>query len=212
MVIFISTWVFLILGTQGGFAEQNSFEQIENKLISTQSVGGTFHQVFFDSLQNKKTYSSGTFAYLQPALMKWLYEEPEPLEIIIGKDKLWVFDPLLENVTIKEVNDITDYQTLASLFQPNQLRHNFMEIVPQQNLLDKDPPMVKFYLRPKKKNKNAAEIQVGFDKEKLYVKQFVIIDANQNYRKISFFNIKLNQSFRESDFHFEITDGVEIIE
>jgi len=205
-------FLFLIIGSYIGNAQQNKFDRIEKKILNIKSMGGTFHQEYFDSLQGKKSYSSGTFAFMQPALMKWQYQEPEELLIIIGKEKLWMFDPILENVTIKKVDAITDYSTLASLFKPDQLRHHFKEIQPKKRILDTDPDIMAFYLAPKKPNPNAVEIQVGFDRKKFYIRQFVIFDANQNYRKISFSELSLNPDYRESDFQFAVTEDMEVIE
>lgn len=204
--------IMLLFFPQDGHSEISALNLLQIRLVNTKALGGSFHQEYFDSLQGKKSFSSGTFAFLQPALMKWHYTKPDELEIVIGKKKLWIFDPVLENVTIKKVDAITDYQTLASLFKPDQLQKFFMEIQPAKKLLTDDPTAISIYLAPKKQIPGTVEIQVSFDKNRHYIKQFVIIDANQNYRKISFSNINLNPDFHESQFVFTIVDGTEVLE
>ena len=205
-------FILLFICPQVGNSQKSAINLLESKLTETRALGGTFHQEYFDSLQGKTSNSSGTFAFLQPALMKWHYTKPEELEIVIGREKLWIYDPVLENVTIKKVDSITDYQTLASLFKPNQLKEQFIETQPRKNYLTDDASTISIYLTPKKRNPGAVEIQVGFEKNRHYIKQFVIIDANQNYRKISFSNIDLNPDFQESQFVFIISEGTEVID
>ena len=101
---------------------------------------------------------------------------------------------------------------MTSILTVDQLKKHFIETQPTKKYLTDDPSVISIYLTPKKQNPSAVEIQVAFDKNRHYIKQFVIIDANQNYRKISFSNINLNPDFQESQFVFIITEGTEVID
>ncbi|MCP4754239.1 MAG: outer membrane lipoprotein chaperone LolA [Proteobacteria bacterium] len=194
------------------FAEKSDIYLVERSLKATTAFSGRFALEYFDSLQDKKTYSEGIFAFKQPGLMRWTYQKPEEFKIIVGKDTIWIYDPILENVTVQKIDKVPGINSLAFLYEPERLSKHFKEISPSQKLLDKEPGDRWLFLIPKKKNQNISELQIAFDTNANQIRQFVIIDGNRNYRKITFSKMKSNPELDPSEFEFNIPEGMEVID
>ncbi len=148
---------------------------------------------------------------LKPGLMRWIYERPDPFRIIVGQERIWLFDPILENVTIYNAQNINGIKVISLLLEPENLQHHFKIIQPSKMLLDIEPDDKWLFLTQKEKSQNIAEVQLAFDRN-YQIKQFVIVDMNRNYRKITLNQINLRPQMSKADFEFNLPDGVEIID
>lgn len=204
--------VLVVFFVHSANAETGNLRLIEQELGRTAAFSGNFTQEYYDSLQNKSNHSEGTFAFMQPRLMKWTYQKPENLEIIVGHKTIWIYDPDLDNVTIRKIDQASGLESLAFLYEPGSLKVQFTEITSKKPLLDKSPDIISIFLIPKKKNPNMMELQLGYDKKSHQIRQFVIIDAGGNYRKITFKEINTNPELDQAEFHFVITEDMEVID
>ncbi|PCI25249.1 MAG: hypothetical protein COB67_10925 [SAR324 cluster bacterium] len=208
---------FLLLFTllfiaQPARAVENFSHFVDQYFDRIQSFEGKFNQEYYDALQEKKVFSNGQVRYLQPGLMKWVYLQPDELEILIGRQTIWIIDPILENVTIQPLDQVTQINALSFLLDKTQLREHFYPIEPTKSWLDSSPGIKPLFLAPKKKSSNLVELQLGIDEKSFSIRQFVIIDAQQNYRKVTFSQITLNPVMSAEDFEYQIPEDMEIID
>lgn len=210
-LVIVSLFFFLALNPGQFQAETIDIQTLGRNLMPFSALSGSFNQENFDPLQDRKTMASGQFDFHKPALMRWAYHDPDPYSIIIGTESVWIYDPVLENVTIHSVLKIKGLDTISIIFQPEKLAQRFKETQPTQVLLDIKPEDKVIYLTYKQPNPNIAELQIVFDTG-YQIKQFVTVDQNGSYRKLTFSNLKLNPGLSRSDFIFKIPEGVEIID
>jgi len=189
-----------------------NIKTVSSSLKKIQSLTGSFKQESFNLLQGKSTVSEGSFAFKQPSLMKWIYEKPDDLVIIVGLDKIWIYDPLLENVTIQNKKAIKEISSLSFLFEPDALGENYTETNPEKSFLTVNDQEIQYYLIPKNPDPNIKELQIAINRESQLIKQFIIIDKQLNYRKVTLLNLDSQSIIGDSKFEFKIPENVEVID
>jgi outer membrane lipoprotein carrier protein len=171
-----------------------------------------FVQEYFDAFQEKTISSSGHFSFMQPALMKWSYEQPEEMLLVIGREKIWLYDPLLENVTIQPLSEVSGVRSLSFLSGEEDISLHFKEIVPKKIFVDRKKGLKSVFLTPKEANQALTELQILYDDQANQLHEFVMIDHNENYRKIRLSQIVIHEDMKESEFEFIVKDNMEIIQ
>jgi outer membrane lipoprotein carrier protein len=70
----------------------------------TKSATGRFEQQVMDRAGKVVERASGTFAFARPGKFRWVYEKPHPQTLVADGQKLWIYDPDLQQVTIKRID------------------------------------------------------------------------------------------------------------
>lgn len=209
----IATLLFISLFASSLHADSlGLLKSFNSKLAQTNSFSGEFEQEYYDFLQERSSRSKGTFIYKRPGLMKWTYAAPDELEIIIGSQKIWIVDPILENVTIQEIGQVSRLKSLTFLMEENNLSQHFKISPSKRKILNPSKESSVLYLKPRKKDPSIEELQIAIDNKKFHIQKFVVIDAYGNYRKIIFSKPKFNQKFSQKVFNFIIPKNMEIID
>jgi len=188
------------------------FDAFNAKLAKTNSFSSHFVQDYYDSLQDKTSRTVGEFAYKRPGLMKWSYAEPDELQIIVGSNKVWIVDPILENVTIQNIDQVSRIKTLAFLMEENNLSNHFIVTSVSKKILKTSKEWSVLYLKPRKGDPFITELQIAIDKKNHFISQFVVVDAHMNYRKIVFTKPQFNQKFRDQEFEFLVPENMDVID
>ena len=207
-----SFWTLIFISAIFSFLTAGELKVVKNSLSGINSFQGKFKQVYFDSLLNRVQNSSGKVKYLKPGMMIWDYAAPEELKIVIGKKKIWIYDPLLENVTMQNIDTVTRVEILSFFFQQEQLKDHFKEIDPEKRYIEDSKNGKVLYLAPISENPSFKEIQLQIDEKNNAITRFAILEHNNNYRIVSLSGLVYNQIKDENQFNFKIPDGVEVID
>jgi outer membrane lipoprotein carrier protein len=199
------------LSFHGVSAQTIDFQSLKSNLNRISALSGQFSQENVDLLQDRKSKAQGRFYFMRPGLMRWIYEQPDPYSIIVGKERIWLFDPILENVTIYNVQNVSGIKIISLLLEPENLHQHFKTVQPSKMLLDVEPDDKLLFLTQKEKSQDIAELQLAFTGN-YQIKQFVIVDMNQNYRKITLSQLNIRPQISKADFEFNLPDGIEIID
>jgi len=70
----------------------------------TKSATGRFEQRVMDRAGKVVDRGSGSFAFARPGKFRWVYEKPHPQTLVADGQKLWIYDPDLQQVTIKRMD------------------------------------------------------------------------------------------------------------
>jgi len=192
-------------------AQATALSSLNHEFLRLSALSGEFQQENFDLLLDRKSKASGQFSFLKPGLMRWVYTNPDPYTIVVGQQKIWIYDPILENVTIHQTKKIRGLKTISMLMEPENLKYHFKIIRPAKLLLDTDPDDKFLALAYKQPDPDIAEIQIAFTAD-FRIKQFVIVETNRNYRKIKLLKLDFHPRLSLADFDFKIPHGVEIID
>ncbi|MBF0287753.1 MAG: outer membrane lipoprotein chaperone LolA [SAR324 cluster bacterium] len=204
-------WFLLIIfGTHVAAAESNVLDHIQKRYQEISSFEGKFFQKNY-TIQDKNLRSaSGIITYIRPGKMRWEYHKPDEQLLVTDGTTLWLFDPLLENVTVQELEKVTQGTPLSFLLGAGDLKTDFMSRPITQKLVT-DANFLVVELLPKKQVAALDFIQLAVDPGTFDLKQIVLVDRQGNYRTIAFEDMQYNVALNENQFHFEISPEMEVI-
>ena len=143
--------------------------------------------------------------------MRWLYEAPEEQLLVTNGQTMWLFDPLLENVTVQKLEKITEGTALSFLLGLGNLQADFIHREISKNLLIGQDGLI-VELEPKKLTANLAFIQLNVHPETYNLQTIALMDQQDNYRTIQLMNMKYNLEIEDNFFEFTVTNDMEVIE
>ncbi|MGE5466368.1 MAG: outer membrane lipoprotein chaperone LolA [Ignavibacteria bacterium] len=84
-------------------AAASGLDQLKAFLDTTKTASGRFAQSVVGKSGKKPQQSAGTFALARPGKFRWQYEKPYQQLLVSDGDRLWSFDPDLNQVTTRKL-------------------------------------------------------------------------------------------------------------
>ena len=193
------------------FLQAITLEQVQERYLEMQSFQGNFQQTTIIESEARRASASGMIAYQRPGKMRWEYQEPDPQLLVTDGNTLWLYDHLLENVTIQELAVVTDGTALAFLLGAGELTDDFTQRRMQKSLLDPDKSWKVLELVPNREKSAIEFLQLGVDSESGNLEALLFKDNSGSVRIIEFEALSYNVGFSEGFFSFEIPPGMEVI-
>ena len=185
--------------------------RIQERYQSISSFSGSFVQVSFRSdADSEPVNAEGIVSYLRPGRMRWDYRLPEEQLMVTDGETLWLYDPLLENVTVQKLSRITEGTVLDFLLGAGDLRQDFRPRTLSRELLHNANGLI-IELEPRKKLANLDFIQLEVHPETYDLKTLMMMDRQGNYRTISLNSMNYNLPLEPGTFVFEIPEGMEVL-
>jgi len=201
--------LFFLLGQQS-FATP-ALNQVINFIQSHKGFSLNFLETNYDAYNQQTLKAAGSLDYYQ-GLLRFEYSEPEKQTIVVGEKKIWVYDPVLNNVTIENVDKIKALDSLLFFRKTEALNQVFKEEKVKVPLLTPKPNEGLLNLVPKKKEGLVKQVQIAYDKKIYSIEQIVIVDNQENIRMFQFSNFTSKSNFSAKDFVFILPKNVETIE
>lgn len=187
-------------------------QSIQARYQSIAGFAGRFHQISQRAgSELPPREASGTVSFLRPGKMRWNYESPEEQLLVTDGITLWLYDPLLENVTIQELAKITEGTALSFLLGFGDLQTDF-KYRPQTRKHLQDVSGLLVEMEPRHPVANLAYIQLEVDPETYDLLRILLADNQNNHRIITFQSMRYNVPLDAEQFQFEVTPGMEVIE
>lgn len=168
-------------------------------------LDGSFTQQVYDAGNRLKETSTGQVQLSVPRLFRWEYVKPYPQLIVADGNKVWIYDPDLEQVTVRAQGAEEQNSPLAALFEPATLDQRFVvkETGPSDGL---------DWLSLTPKNDEEASFRaarLGFAGAKLM--RMEVDDAVGQRTRIEFSQWKRNPRFAADTFKYTPPEGVDVI-
>ncbi len=208
--LFISILIFGVSG-QSVSKETDLIQMIQDQYQSIQSFSGHFVQTSYRNNTETVRRAEGLVSYKRPGKMRWLYEVPEEQLLVTNGETLWLFDPLLENVTIQKLEKLTDGTALSFLLGLGDLQEDFNRRLISQVLLT-SPDALVVELEPKKAAANLSFIQLAVHPATYNLQIIALMDQEGNYRTIELESMHYNLVLEDNFFEFKVTEDMEVIE
>ncbi len=203
-------WLICVNPLFSAAAESNVLDHIQQRYQEISSFEGKFVQQNY-AIQNKNLRSaSGVIMYIRPGKMRWEYQKPDEQLLVTDGITLWLFDPLLENVTVQALEKVTQGTPLSFLLGAGDLNADFIHRPVTQKLVTSSQFLV-VELLPKKEIAALDFIQLAVDPATFDLKQIILVDRQGNYREITFEDMQYNVALNENQFRFEISPEMEVI-
>lgn len=198
--------LLFVFTTMSAFAASRA-DELSALLNGMQSMQANFTQTLKDSKGNKGQTSTGKMALQRPGKFRWEILKPMPQLIIANKEKLWIYDPDLEQVTIRSLKGSADETPALLLSHDNKALDSHFEITLNE---DKQSGWQWFKLKPKKKENMFSAVQIGFQNKKLLEMQ--LEDNLGNVTSIVFSKVQTNPNLASSLFTFKSRPNVDVID
>lgn len=84
-------------------AKASGLDQLKAFLETTRSARGVFTQTVISRSGRKPQPSAGIFAFVRPGKFRWSYESPYKQLLVSDGNKLWSYDPDLNQVAVRKL-------------------------------------------------------------------------------------------------------------
>ena len=198
---------FLALGaalvTSTAFA--GARDELKSFTTGLKGLDGQFTQQVHDGNGKLKETSSGQVSLSAPRLFSWEYTKPYPQLIVADGSKVWIYDPDLQQVTVREQGAEEQNTPLSALIDPGKLDQQFN--VKEAGTAD---GLQWLALTPKNGGEASFEsARLGFGKEGLA--RMEVKDAVGQRTTLSFSGWKRNPAFASGTFKYAPGKGVDVI-
>ena len=180
--------------------------QLAEMLTSFSNMKANFNQVIKDNEANVLQKSSGSMAIQRPGKFRWYTHQPNRQLIIADKDKLWIYDIDLEQITTQNMPEQADSAPAVLLNDSIEQIKQFFSIKSQRG----SKKGKWFTLQPKDKHDSYAWVKLYFINNHLEKMQFK--DNTDQVTRIQFSNVRLNKPLKNQLFEMQIPKGVDFID
>lgn len=190
----------LSLAAQAGARQQ--FDEFSRGI---EGLYTNFGQRVFDVNNELMESSSGTVKLKAPRQFVWETLQPYPQLIVADGDNVWVFDPDLEQVTVRNQSAEENSSPLAVLLDPTELERQF-----NVREAGRSQDLDWLELRPKKAEDAPFELaRLGFGADGLV--RMDLHDTLGKRTELSFTRWRRNPAFAADAFTFTVPEGVDLV-
>jgi len=196
---------FLLATAFAGGAHAEARASLDRFTNGLEGLQGQFTQQVHDANGRVHERSSGQVALSVPRLFRWEYENPYPQLIVADGSRVWVYDPDLEQVTVRPQGEEEQNNPLAALIDPAILERDF--VVEEAGGSDGIE-----WLRITPRQASDAGFQdarLGFEGDALVTMD--VVDALGQRTVIGFSDWRRNPSFEAGTFEFTPPQGVDVV-
>lgn len=118
--------VFSWLTAYCGTAAASGPKQFKAFLAATHSARANFTQSVVSKSGRKPQLSQGAFAFARPGKFRWIYDKPYTQLIVGDGEKLWIHDPDLNQVSVKQLGQALGSSPAALLAGDAALEKHFV--------------------------------------------------------------------------------------
>lgn len=180
--------------------------ELSGLLSGIKTMRAGFTQTIYDNHGKAVQKSNGKMALERPGKFRWEVTKPMPQTIIANAERLWVYDPDLQQVTIRSLKtEAGEAPALLLSHQNTTLESNYKI----QTLNEKDG-LRWFLLQPKKSDNMFASVKMGFANSEL--KEMILDDQIGHSTRVQFQKIEMNTSLPSSLFVFKAPAGTDVID
>lgn len=181
-------------------------DTLSTLLKNMHGMQANFKQTIVDKKGKAVQQSSGRMSLQRPGQFRWDVMRPVKQLIVTNGKRLWIFEPDLEQVTIRALSK-TAGETPAMLLSDENLSLSKEFIVKTYPSTDK---LQWFSLTPKDKSAVIATLKLGFADQ--VIQQMQLKDHLGHITQIEFSNVKLNPSLSANLFEFKPPAKVDVID
>jgi outer membrane lipoprotein carrier protein len=185
--------------------DEIAVQRLTELLNQAQTITARFSQLTLDGSGTQLQETAGQLALKRPGLFRWHTDAPMEQLLVSNGEKVWLYDPDLQQVTIQTLDQrLTHTPALLLSGDVSKIRENF-EISHNEggNVVD-------FILKPKSNDTLFDSLRLSFRNKVLNDMQ--LIDSIGQRTNILFLNVKMNEPQDDAQFTFEIPAGTDVIQ
>jgi outer membrane lipoprotein carrier protein len=177
--------------------------RLEKALSSLRSVKADFVQELRRTEAGTPELAKGTFYVKKPGRFRWDYSQPQQL-IVCDGDRLWLYDPELEQATVKKVREALAQTPAMILSGESKIADHYT--VRGGGVVG---GLEMAILTPKKSDGDFREVRIGLSGEEIRRLEFV--DRLNQRTTVDLSRIERNPTLKDTLFTFTPPAGVDVI-
>lgn len=185
-------------------AQANARVVLDRFAEGLQGLGGQFEQRVFDPEGRLDEESRGQVALSAPRQLRWEYQAPHPQLIVADGNRVWIYDPDLEQVQVRPQAAEEQQNPLAALTDPDELERQF-EISDGGQA----EGLAWIELVPRGENAPFSQARLGFADQ--HLQRMEMRDGLGQRTEILFSGWQRNPAFAPDTFRFVPPEGVDVI-
>jgi outer membrane lipoprotein carrier protein len=178
--------------------------QLRQFLAETVTLEARFSQVLLEGDSTRAQVSEGVFYLHRPQRFRWDYASPAPQLVVADGEHLWLYDPDLEQVTVRRLDDGLSGTPAMLLSGAGALEDSF-----RIGAAYREEGLDWIELAPLSDAADFAGVRVGFDKSRLATME--LMDALGQTTVIQFSDVQVNPSLDPALFQFSPPPGTDVI-
>lgn len=196
--------IFIAFSSSAAAADASA--ELSGLLNGIKTMRAGFTQIIYDNRGAAIQKSTGKMAVERPGKFRWEVNNPMPQTIIASNERLWIYDPDLQQVTIRSLKSEAGEAPALMLSQQNTKLENDYNI----QLMKQDGGLQWYLLKPKKQDNMFASVKMGFANTQL--KEMVLEDQIGHSTRVQFLKIEMNQTLPAALFIFKAPKGTDVID
>ena len=189
-------------------SKEEGYAALDKFLNGLQSLQSDFTQTVQDSREQVIEKSTGTLAIKRPGKFRWDYAKPHEQTIVCDGTKIWLYDPELEQVTIRAV-DQTISGTPAMLLSSESANNNLKTSFNIENA-QRNEDMLIINLSPKRQDADFKLVQLALKGSDLVAMS--LTDKLGQTTLVEFKQFRRNAALADSQFTFTAPKGADVID
>ncbi|NKC13074.1 MAG: outer membrane lipoprotein chaperone LolA [Gammaproteobacteria bacterium] len=195
----------LVLGIGQHAAAAKAGVALQAFLDGASSVAAQFEQNLFDDAGKLIETSTGFMVLRRPDQFRWHYAQPFEQQIIADGEKIWIYDPDLQQVSVKPMG-----RTIGG--SPAILLSSDRRITELFEVRDLDPAKGLDWVEliPRETDSAFTALRVGMRDGVLAA--MTLADTFGQRTELSFHDVRRNQALPEDTFDFVPPPGADVLE
>jgi outer membrane lipoprotein carrier protein len=193
-----------VLSAACGAAAQDMPPVLSDFLDGLETLSARFEQTVGLEGQESDQVSRGTLQILRPGRFRWDYETPSRQLVVSDGSRLWLYDPDLEQVTVRDLDETLSSTPAMLLGGEGVLTDHF-----RAGATYDEDGFSWIELVPIAKDSDFTGLRVGFCGQLLCAME--LLDKLGQYTRILFSDMDLGAPVDPAVFEFEVPDGADVI-
>jgi outer membrane lipoprotein carrier protein len=192
----LNQWVVgLIFGFAFQAGHASGLDSLSQYFERTQTAESTFRQIVLDKEGRKTQEVTGKMRLQKPNKFRWDYDKPYVQQIVGDGQKIWIYDPELNQVTVRSFSKAANSTPAALIVGGKDIEKAF--ILKEGSRKDNLDWVI---ATPKVKDSGFERLYLGFLNDELKIME--LIDSFGNQTRIEFNDLHRNTSISPELFKF----------
>ena len=192
------------LGLLSQFAHADALQALKSFVTDVKSGTAQFSQTVSSPDGKKKKTSSGTFDFQRPNQFRFVYTKPFEQLIVGDGQKVWIFDPDLNQASSRKMDKALGATPAALLAGTNLERDFTLKALPSEAGVDWVQAM------PKQSDGGLQSLKIGFHGPELAA--IDVVDGFGQRSLLQFTSVNTNVPIAADRFRFVLPSGADLIE
>lgn len=184
---------------------------LKNFMTETKTLTAQFEQQVYSKNGQETQKSTGTVLLSRPHLFRWEIAPPNAQRVIGDGKRVWIYDPDLNQVSVKKMQEALGQTPASFLAGSNDLEKRFV-----LTELGETKTLTWIEATPREQDKQFEKIRLGFKTQALskpaQLVEMLIEDTFGQRTHIRFYQVQQNIKVDITQFRFTPPKGADVLE